>query len=162
MGYWKWTNCSDKTWTTTRCHYQQMLLLYLSKITIAWVYPGWNCFKIKCLYSKSNISSTETCDHKTFLFNLVNGMTRLRKSTIIIIMQSVMAITGTKKNNFIVYKNETLHIEFEEERWYKDILPSLRKLMFYSRIRGQHPISDKKVTVLKKRRRLKFIYTRHL
>ena len=43
-------------------------------------------------------------------------MTRLRKSTIIIIMQSVMAITGTKKNNFIVYKNETLHIEFEEER----------------------------------------------
>ena len=50
-----------------------------------------------------------------------------------------MAITGTKKNKFIVYKNETLHIEtvkFEEERCYKDIVPPLWKLMSYSRFRG--------------------------
>ena len=89
--------------------------------------------KIKCLSSKSNISGTEACDDKTFLLNLVDGMPRLRKSTIIIIIQSVMAITGTKEIDFIVYKNETLHLEaikLEKERWHKDIVPPLRKIYF--------------------------------
>ena len=73
-----------------------------------------------------------------------------------------MAITGTKEI-IIVYKNETLHIETLNLRKRGGI-----RILYYSYgnsrliLESKDSVQDRKDTVLKRKRRLKFIYTREL
>ena len=90
--------------------------------------------EVKCPSTKQNQTIISACDDKKFCLELCNGVPRLKlQYPYFYQCQGIMAITEINKLDFVVYTLKDVHIEtiqFEQEKWNKEILPELTNFFF--------------------------------